>query len=115
MLCLCQHPFLCTNIDSVLESGGVFTFGKSRFAENLPNKFWIRNDEVRQVACGDEHTVLLAGEKYIQNYSSAITTNLLPKNISVLLKLSSPLFLLREVSELKACQLQIHPKPYLLQ
>ncbi|KAF6026191.1 hypothetical protein EB796_015507 [Bugula neritina] len=23
------------------ESGGVFTFGKSKFAENLPNKFWI--------------------------------------------------------------------------
>ena len=79
MLCLCQRPLLCTNIDSVLESGGVFTFGKSRFAENLPNKFWIRNDEVRQVACGDEHTVLLAGEKFIQNYSSAITTKPLPK------------------------------------
>ena len=90
MLCLCQRPLLCTNIDSVLESGGVFTFGKSRFAENLPNKFWIRNDEVRQVACGDEHTVLLAGEKYIKNNSSEITTKPLPKNISVLLKLSSP-------------------------
>ena len=108
MLCLCQHPFLCTNIDSVLESGGVFTFGKSRFAENLPNKFWIRNDEVRQVACGDEHTVLLAGEKYIQNYSSAITTKPLPKNIPITLNVSFPvLFFLTFF-------LQIHPKPYLL-
>ena len=44
------------------ESGAVFTFGKSRFAENLPNKFWVKNDRVLQVACGDEHTALVAGE-----------------------------------------------------
>ena len=46
----------------VVETGGVFTFGKSRFAENVPNKFWIKNDEVKHVGCGDEHTILLAGE-----------------------------------------------------
>lgn len=44
------------------ESGAVFTFGKSKFADNLPNKFWVRNDRVRDVACGDEHTALVAGE-----------------------------------------------------
>ncbi|XP_076467036.1 X-linked retinitis pigmentosa GTPase regulator-like isoform X2 [Babylonia areolata] len=42
------------------ETGAVFTFGKSRFAENLPNKFWVKNDRVLQVACGDEHTALVA-------------------------------------------------------
>lgn len=43
------------------DSGAVFTFGKSKFADNLPNKFWVRNDNVRDVACGDEHTALVAG------------------------------------------------------
>ena len=40
----------------------MFTFGKSKFAENLPNKFWVKNDRVLQVACGDEHTALVTGE-----------------------------------------------------
>lgn len=44
-----------------LESGAVFTFGKSKFAENLPNKFWVKNDQVKHIACGDEHTALIAG------------------------------------------------------
>lgn len=44
------------------ETGAVFTFGKSKFADNLPNKFWIRNDKVVQVSCGDEHTALVAGQ-----------------------------------------------------
>ena len=26
--------------------GAVFTFGKSKFAENAPSKFWIKKDEV---------------------------------------------------------------------
>ena len=25
--------------------GAVFTFGKSKFAENAPSKFWIKKDE----------------------------------------------------------------------
>ena len=28
------------------ETGAVFTFGKSKFAENAPSKFWIKKDEV---------------------------------------------------------------------
>ena len=27
-------------------AGAVFTFGKSKFAENAPSKFWIKKDEV---------------------------------------------------------------------
>ncbi|KAK2158775.1 hypothetical protein LSH36_164g05038 [Paralvinella palmiformis] len=45
----------------VPETGAVFTFGKSQFADNIPNKFWIRDDKVIQVCCGDEHTALVAG------------------------------------------------------
>lgn len=44
------------------ETGAVFTYGLSRFADNEPGKFWVRNDKVVQVACGEEHTVLITGE-----------------------------------------------------
>ena len=41
------------------ESGAVFTFGKSKFAENAPSKFWIKRDEVILISCGDEHTAIV--------------------------------------------------------
>ena len=53
---------------SFSESGAVFTFGKSKFAENTPNKFWVKNDRVLQVACGDEHTALVAGKVLEQTF-----------------------------------------------
>ena len=61
------HTYLSIHIQmktviSFSESGAVFTFGKSKFAENTPNKFWVKNDRVLQVACGDEHTALVAGK-----------------------------------------------------
>ncbi|ELU07510.1 hypothetical protein CAPTEDRAFT_122289, partial [Capitella teleta] len=43
-------------------TGAVFTFGKSKFADNAPSKFWIREDKVLHISCGDEHTSLLAGD-----------------------------------------------------
>uniref|UniRef100_A0A671T618 X-linked retinitis pigmentosa GTPase regulator n=1 Tax=Sinocyclocheilus anshuiensis TaxID=1608454 RepID=A0A671T618_9TELE len=42
-----------------LESGAVFTFGKSKFADNAPSKFWLKNDVPLRIACGDEHTALV--------------------------------------------------------
>ena len=42
----------------VADSGAVFTFGKSRF---LDNKFWIRDDAVIHLACGDEHSAVVTG------------------------------------------------------
>lgn len=45
----------------MLETGAVFTFGKCKFNDNIPGKFWLRDDKVRCVACGDEHTVIVAG------------------------------------------------------
>ncbi|XP_029375375.1 retinitis pigmentosa GTPase regulator b [Echeneis naucrates] len=45
--------------DDIPESGAVFTFGKSKFADNIPSKFWLKNDVPLRIACGDEHTALL--------------------------------------------------------
>ncbi|XP_045102157.1 X-linked retinitis pigmentosa GTPase regulator-like isoform X2 [Portunus trituberculatus] len=41
------------------DTGAVFTFGRSRFADNAPSKFWIKNDIIVEIACGDEHTAVL--------------------------------------------------------
>ncbi|XP_063954915.1 X-linked retinitis pigmentosa GTPase regulator-like isoform X2 [Lytechinus pictus] len=53
--------------DDIPDSGAVFTFGKSRFADNTANKFWIRNDKVVQVRCGDDHSALVTenGRLYV--------------------------------------------------
>uniref|UniRef100_A0A7N6BKI4 X-linked retinitis pigmentosa GTPase regulator n=1 Tax=Anabas testudineus TaxID=64144 RepID=A0A7N6BKI4_ANATE len=41
------------------QSGAVFTFGKSKFDDNIPSKFWLKNDTPLKIACGDEHTALI--------------------------------------------------------
>ncbi|XP_071505930.1 X-linked retinitis pigmentosa GTPase regulator-like, partial [Diadema antillarum] len=53
--------------DDIPASGAVFTFGKSRFADNTANKFWIRNDKAVQVNCGDDHSALVTenGRLYV--------------------------------------------------
>ncbi|MPC23712.1 X-linked retinitis pigmentosa GTPase regulator [Portunus trituberculatus] len=45
------------------DTGAVFTFGRSRFADNAPSKFWIKNDIIVEIACGDEHTAVLTAIK----------------------------------------------------
>ncbi|TSY13811.1 X-linked retinitis pigmentosa GTPase regulator [Bagarius yarrelli] len=45
--------------DEIPETGAVFTFGKSKFADNIPSKFWLKNDVPLKLACGDEHTALI--------------------------------------------------------
>nr|XP_032637783.1 X-linked retinitis pigmentosa GTPase regulator-like isoform X2 [Chelonoidis abingdonii] len=45
--------------EPVPESGAVFTFGKSKFAENIPSKFWFKNDKPLYISCGDEHTAIV--------------------------------------------------------
>lgn len=49
------------------ETGAVFTFGRSRFADNLANKFWIKNDKCIQIACGDQHSAVVTerGRVYV--------------------------------------------------
>ena len=43
----------------VPQSGAIFTFGKSKFAENAPSKFWIKRDLIVGISCGDEHTAVV--------------------------------------------------------
>ena len=47
------------------DSGAVFTFGKSRF---LDDKFWIRDDAVVHLACGDEHSAVVTGKIVCWNF-----------------------------------------------
>ncbi|XP_048720047.1 X-linked retinitis pigmentosa GTPase regulator isoform X3 [Caretta caretta] len=49
--------------EPVPESGAVFTFGKSKFAENIPSKFWFKNDKPLYMSCGDEHTAIVTALK----------------------------------------------------
>uniref|UniRef100_A0A4W5QEH0 RCC1-like domain-containing protein n=1 Tax=Hucho hucho TaxID=62062 RepID=A0A4W5QEH0_9TELE len=47
------------NEPEIYQTGAVFTFGKSKFADNVPSKFWLKNDLPLKIACGDEHTALI--------------------------------------------------------
>lgn len=44
-----------------LETGAVFTFGKSKLGEGLTGKFWLKSDRVIVVSCGDEHSAIVTG------------------------------------------------------
>ncbi|CAI5772404.1 Hypothetical predicted protein [Podarcis lilfordi] len=50
------EPVMGEAEEQVPESGAVFTFGKSKFADNVPSKFWFKNDKPFHISCGDEHT-----------------------------------------------------------
>ncbi|NWW79920.1 RPGR regulator, partial [Climacteris rufus] len=54
----------------VLESGAVFTFGKSKFAEDIPSKFWFKNDKPTLISCGDEHTAIITGKGKLYMFGS---------------------------------------------
>ncbi|CAG9784822.1 unnamed protein product [Diatraea saccharalis] len=45
--------------DDIPESGAVFTFGKSHFADNEPSHFFIKNDPIVAISCGDEHSAVI--------------------------------------------------------
>ncbi|KAB0407203.1 hypothetical protein E2I00_000826 [Balaenoptera physalus] len=45
------------------DSGAVFTFGKTGIAENIPGKFWFKNDIPIYLSCGDEHTAVITALK----------------------------------------------------
>ncbi|XP_038658067.1 X-linked retinitis pigmentosa GTPase regulator isoform X2 [Scyliorhinus canicula] len=53
--------------EEVPDSGAVFTFGKSKFSDNVPSKFWLKNDKAVSISCGDEHTAFITenGKLYI--------------------------------------------------
>ncbi|NXF83680.1 RPGR regulator, partial [Sclerurus mexicanus] len=54
----------------VLESGAVFTFGKSKFAEDIPSKFWFKNDKPVLISCGDEHTAIITEKGKLYMFGS---------------------------------------------
>ena len=51
-------------------TGAVFTFGKSKFAENVPSKFWIRQDLIVELSCGDEHTAVVTSSGRMFTFGS---------------------------------------------
>ena len=62
---LLPNPKLSVNLEAgrsldpeIPETGAVFTFGRSRFADNAPSKFWIKRDVITDLSCGDEHTAV---------------------------------------------------------
>ncbi|XP_036126831.1 X-linked retinitis pigmentosa GTPase regulator isoform X5 [Molossus molossus] len=54
----------------VPDSGAVFTFGKTKFAENIPSKFWFKNGIPTYLACGDEHTAVITGNSKLYMFGS---------------------------------------------
>ncbi|XP_063136237.1 X-linked retinitis pigmentosa GTPase regulator isoform X7 [Rattus norvegicus] len=53
-----------------LDTGAVFTFGKTKFAENIPSKFWFKNDVPICLSCGDEHTAIVTGNNKLYMFGS---------------------------------------------
>ncbi|XP_040279723.1 X-linked retinitis pigmentosa GTPase regulator isoform X2 [Bufo bufo] len=60
----------------VPDSGAIFTFGKSKFADNCPRKFWLKNDKPTYISCGDEHTALVTGNGKLYVFGSNINGQL---------------------------------------
>uniref|UniRef100_A0A9J7XDD6 X-linked retinitis pigmentosa GTPase regulator n=1 Tax=Cyprinus carpio carpio TaxID=630221 RepID=A0A9J7XDD6_CYPCA len=41
------------------ETGAVFTFGKSKIANNVPSRLWLKNDIPVHVSCGQSHSAFV--------------------------------------------------------
>ncbi|XP_076643325.1 uncharacterized protein LOC143353702 [Halictus rubicundus] len=48
-----------SDLETIPESGAVFTIGRSRFADNIASHFFIRKDPVVSITCGDEHSAVI--------------------------------------------------------
>ncbi|XP_042896325.1 X-linked retinitis pigmentosa GTPase regulator isoform X1 [Parasteatoda tepidariorum] len=53
-----------------LYCGAAFTFGRSRFSDNVAGKFWIKDDPILQISCGDEHTAILTASGRLFTFGS---------------------------------------------
>ncbi|XP_068757073.1 X-linked retinitis pigmentosa GTPase regulator-like [Montipora capricornis] len=58
---------MASDDEDIPDSGAVFTFGKSRF---LDDKFWIRDDAVIHLACGDEHSAVVTENGKLYTFGS---------------------------------------------
>ncbi|XP_076754479.1 uncharacterized protein LOC143425501 [Xylocopa sonorina] len=47
------------DLETIPETGAVFTVGRSRFADNVASHFFIRKDPVVSITCGDEHSAVI--------------------------------------------------------
>nr|XP_046217186.1 mucin-17-like [Oncorhynchus gorbuscha] len=56
--------------DDIPETGAIFTFGKSKFADNVPSKFWLKNDHPEEISCGGDHTALVTGHSRLFMFGS---------------------------------------------
>lgn len=54
----------------VPDTGAVFIFGKTKFVENIPSKFWFKNDVPICLSCGDEHTAIVTGKNKLYMFGS---------------------------------------------
>ncbi|XP_008577801.1 PREDICTED: X-linked retinitis pigmentosa GTPase regulator [Galeopterus variegatus] len=54
----------------VPDTGAVFTFGKTKFADNIPSKFWFKNNVPIHLSCGDEHTAIVTGNNKLYMFGS---------------------------------------------
>ncbi|XP_028414722.1 X-linked retinitis pigmentosa GTPase regulator-like [Dendronephthya gigantea] len=70
MLLSLSKTNMASDDEEIPETGAIFTFGKTRFAENLANKFWIRDDRVLQLACGDEHSAVITSSGRLYTFGS---------------------------------------------
>ncbi|PWA31468.1 hypothetical protein CCH79_00002637 [Gambusia affinis] len=41
------------------ETGAIFAFGKSSFADDVPSQFWLKNDRPVEICCGKEHSAVI--------------------------------------------------------
>ncbi|XP_073701545.1 uncharacterized protein rpgra [Garra rufa] len=41
------------------ETGAVFTFGKSKIANNVPSRLWLKNDTPVHISCGQSHSAFV--------------------------------------------------------
>ncbi|TRY88169.1 hypothetical protein DNTS_026874, partial [Danionella cerebrum] len=41
------------------DTGAVFTFGKSKIANNVPSRLWLKNDTPAQISCGQSHSAFV--------------------------------------------------------
>nr|XP_023854299.1 X-linked retinitis pigmentosa GTPase regulator [Salvelinus alpinus] len=56
--------------DDIPETGAIFTFGKSKFADNVPSKFWLKNDHPEEISCGGDHTAVVTGHSRLFMFGS---------------------------------------------
>ena len=61
---------MASDDEEIPETGAIFTFGKTRFAENLANKFWIRDDKIVELACGDEHSAVITNSGRLYTFGN---------------------------------------------